>query len=44
MRIVRCPKCGKDVTIDVSKSVDENGEIYRCDACGMKFEYINSNF
>lgn len=40
MRIVKCPKCGKEFIIDMPKAVDENGETFQCPACEFQFMYI----
>ena len=33
MEKIICPKCGSEITIDVSKAVDKNGEIFLCKNC-----------
>ena len=33
MEKIICPKCGSEITIDVSKAIDENGEIFLCKNC-----------
>lgn len=40
MRIIKCPRCGQDVEINIAKCVDENGEVHMCPECGMKFRYV----
>ncbi|MEE3343952.1 MAG: hypothetical protein VZS44_07680 [Bacilli bacterium] len=35
-----CPKCEKPVIIDISKSLDEEGEVFMCPNCKFKFRYI----
>ena len=37
MEKIECVKCGKDIELDVSKALDESGEIYVCPHCGQKF-------
>lgn len=39
MRIVKCPKCGRDCNIDIAKAIDENGEIFQCPYCKFRFVY-----
>ena len=39
MKQVKCAKCGTDVTIDIAKAVDENGEVFVCPNCGFKFRF-----
>jgi predicted RNA-binding Zn-ribbon protein involved in translation (DUF1610 family) len=38
---VRCPKCNTDVVIDISKAIDENGEVFKCHNCGWDFRYTD---
>ena len=33
MEKIICPKCGSEITIDISKAIDENGEIFLCKNC-----------
>ena len=33
MEKIICPKCGSEITIAVSKAMDENGEIFLCKNC-----------
>lgn len=40
MDIIKCPKCKKDVQIDISKSISEDGEVYRCPYCLFDFRYV----
>ena len=39
MKTVNCPKCGKEVVIDIARAVDEDGEEFVCDHCGYHFRY-----
>lgn len=39
--VVKCPKCGGDVTIDIAHAVDELGEIHRCKNCGYELRYVD---
>jgi DNA-directed RNA polymerase subunit RPC12/RpoP len=34
---MNCPKCNKEIELDVSKALDERGEIFICPHCGYKF-------
>ena len=36
---LKCPKCKHDVEINIAKSYDEHGELYRCHICGFIFRY-----
>lgn len=40
MKTIKCPKCGKDVEIDICKSVTDDGEVFRCPVCGWLFRYV----
>lgn len=40
MTKVKCPKCGKEVVIDIAKCVDELGEVHKCPKCGFVFRYV----
>lgn len=33
MEKIICPKCGSEITVDISKAIDENGEIFLCKNC-----------
>ena len=37
--VIECPKCKKEVPLDVQNALDEDGEVYRCPHCGWKFRY-----
>ena len=39
MVVIKCPKCGKDVTINIGNSVTEDGEAYMCPHCKYVFRY-----
>lgn len=39
--IINCPKCGKPVDIDISNSISEDGEVFRCPYCGYDFRYTD---
>lgn len=38
-RTIKCPRCKTDVDIDISRAIDMDGEIFRCDNCGFPFMY-----
>ena len=38
--IIKCPKCHKNVTIDISESISDDGEVFRCTHCGWNFRYV----
>lgn len=40
MDIIKCPKCGKDVEINVANACDEHGEEFICNSCGFPFRYV----
>ena len=37
--VIKCPKCHKDVEIDIAKAIDENGEVFMCPHCKFSFRY-----
>ena len=39
MNVIICPHCRKNVTIDISKAIDEFGEEFICSHCHNKFRY-----
>jgi predicted RNA-binding Zn-ribbon protein involved in translation (DUF1610 family) len=39
---VKCPKCGGDVIIDISKAVDSEGEVFKCPNCGWDLRYADN--
>ncbi len=41
MKTVSCPKCGKEVPIDISKAIDEHAEVFICSNCNWKFRYAS---
>ena len=38
---IKCPKCGKETSIDLSSSVSDDGEVYRCNNCNWSFRYVD---
>lgn len=41
MKTVKCVKCGAENEIDISKALDEDGEVFRCGHCGYPFRYAD---
>lgn len=39
MEHIKCVRCGRDTEIDISKAIDENGEVFKCKHCGLEFRY-----
>ena len=39
MEMVKCPKCQKEVKIDLTNAVDEEGEVFKCPYCNYEFRY-----
>ena len=39
MRIIKCVNCGADVEINISKALDEEGEVFKCPNCGNLIRY-----
>lgn len=40
MITIKCPKCKKEVEIDIAHSVSEDGEVFMCPYCKWKFRYV----
>ena len=40
MKIIKCPKCGKEVKIDIVNSISDDGEVFRCPHCHYDFRYV----
>ena len=40
MEKINCPKCNKEITINIAKAVDENGEEFICTNCGYIIRYV----
>lgn len=38
---IKCPKCGKEVEINIAKAVDELGEVFKCPHCKYEFRYVD---
>lgn len=36
---VKCPKCNKEIKLDISQSVSEDGEVYICPYCKYLFRF-----
>ena len=41
MITINCPKCEKEVLIDIKNALDEHGEVYQCPNCKSKFRYTD---
>ena len=39
MTIIKCPKCGLEIQINISNAVDEYGEEFKCYHCKYQFRY-----
>ena len=40
MKTIKCPKCGKEFTINISHSISSDGEIFLCPHCKWKVRYV----
>ena len=40
MEIIKCPKCGKEVKIDIANSISDDGEVFQCPYCKYQFRYV----
>jgi predicted RNA-binding Zn-ribbon protein involved in translation (DUF1610 family) len=36
---IKCPKCEAEVEINISKAIDEHGEVFKCPKCKYEFRY-----
>lgn len=34
-----CPKCNKSIHLDISKALDEDGEVFKCPNCKWIFRF-----
>ena len=41
MTKIICPKCGKEVELNVVNSVSEDGEVFRCPHCNWLIRFTN---
>lgn len=41
MIVIKCPKCGANVEINIAKAVDELGEVHMCPKCKYQFRYVD---
>jgi DNA-directed RNA polymerase subunit RPC12/RpoP len=39
--IIKCPKCHKEVEINIGNSISEDGEVFMCPNCQYKFRYVS---
>ncbi len=37
---INCPKCGKETTINIEKSISEDAEVFVCEHCRYPFRYV----
>lgn len=40
MKVIKCPKCGKKVEVDIKNAVDEDAETFMCPHCHFVFRYV----
>lgn len=38
---MKCVKCNNEVKLDISKALDEEGEVFKCPHCGYMFRYAD---
>lgn len=41
MKTIKCPKCGKDTSFNISDSISDDGEVYKCTNCGWPFRFVD---
>ena len=39
MEKVKCVRCGNEVEINIAHAKDEEGEVFECPTCGLRFRY-----
>ena len=39
MNIINCPKCKKELQIDIANSISDDGEVFKCPNCRYEFRY-----
>ena len=39
MIIIECPSCSKEFQVNISKAIDEHGEVFICPKCKKAFRY-----
>ena len=40
MKQIECPKCKKLTTLNIAHTIDEEGEVFKCEHCGWPFRYV----
>ena len=40
MKQIECPKCKKLTTLNIANTIDEEGEVFKCEHCGWPFRYV----
>lgn len=40
MIIIKCPKCTKELSLNISNSVSDDGEVFLCKYCKYPFRYV----
>ena len=40
MKQIECPKCKKLTTLNIANTIDEEGEVFKCEYCGWPFRYV----
>ena len=41
MNQIKCPKCKQLTTLNIARTIDEEGEVFKCEHCGWPFRYTN---
>lgn len=39
MTKIKCPKCEKEIFINIAKSISDDGEVFVCPKCKYEFRY-----
>lgn len=41
MDVIKCPKCGEYIEINIKNSITEDGEVYQCPNCKWPIRYVD---
>lgn len=40
--IIKCPKCGTKIKLNIANAIDEEAEVWECPNCQFIFRYVES--
>ena len=41
MKVIKCPKCGKQTELNISHALTSDGEAFQCKYCKYPFRYVD---